>query len=32
MREKIMVILLAGGTKRSQQKDIKKVIDLAKEF
>jgi len=32
MREKIIVILLAGGTKRSQQKDIKKVIDLAKEF
>ncbi len=32
MREKIIVILLAGGTKRSQQKDIKKAIDLAKEF
>ena len=32
MREKIMVILLAGGTKSSQQTDIKKAISLAKEF
>ena len=32
MREKIMVILLAGGTKSSQQTDIKKAIALAKEF
>jgi len=32
MREKIMVILLAGGTKSSQQTDIKKAIELAKEF
>jgi putative addiction module killer protein len=32
MREKIMVILLAGGTKSTQQKDIKKAIELAKEF
>ncbi|MDH6303064.1 putative addiction module killer protein [Polynucleobacter sphagniphilus] len=32
MREKIVVILLAGGTKSTQQKDIKKAIELAKEF
>ena len=32
MREKIMVILLAGGTKSSQQTDIKKAIELTKEF
>ena len=32
LREKIMVILLAGGTKSSQQTDIKKAIALAKEF
>jgi putative addiction module killer protein len=32
MREKIMVILLARGTKSSQQTDIKKAIELAKEF
>jgi putative addiction module killer protein len=32
MREKIVVILLAGGTKSTQQKDIKKAIKLAKEF
>jgi len=32
MREKVMVILLAGGTKSSQQSDIKKAIQLAKEF
>ena len=32
MREKIVVILLAGGAKSSQQTDIKKAIELAKEF
>jgi putative addiction module killer protein len=32
MREKIMVILLAGGTKSTQQTDIKKAISMAKEF
>ena len=32
MREKIMVILLAGATKSTQQTDIKKAIELAKEF
>jgi len=32
LREKIMVILLAGGTKSTQQADIKKAITLAKEF
>jgi putative addiction module killer protein len=32
LRDKIMVILLAGGTKSTQQKDIKKAIELAKEF
>ncbi len=32
MREKVMLILLAGGTKSSQQSDIKKAVQLAKEF
>ena len=32
MREKVVVILLAGGTKNTQQTDIKKAIALAKEF
>lgn len=32
VREKFIVILLAGGTKSSQQSDIKKAIELAKEF
>ena len=32
LREKIMVILLAGVTKSTQQADIKKAITLAKEF
>ena len=32
MRDKIIVILLAGGTKSLQPSDIKKAIDLAKEF
>ena len=32
LREKIIVILLAGGTKSTQQADIKKAITLAKEF
>ncbi|MCC6067681.1 type II toxin-antitoxin system RelE/ParE family toxin [Ferrovum sp. PN-J185] len=32
MRERVMVILLAGGTKSTQQSDIKKAIELAKEF
>ena len=32
VREKVVVILLAGGTKGSQQSDIKKAIELAKEF
>ena len=32
VREKVIVILLAGGTKSSQQSDIKKAIELAKEF
>jgi putative addiction module killer protein len=32
MREKIIVILLARGTKSSQPSDIKKAIDLAKDF
>jgi putative addiction module killer protein len=32
VREKVIVILLAGGTKGSQQSDIRKAIELAKEF
>jgi putative addiction module killer protein len=32
LREKVIVILLAGGTKSSQQSDIKKAINLAKEI
>ena len=32
VREKVIVILLAGGTKSLQQSDIKKAIELAKEF
>jgi putative addiction module killer protein len=32
MRQKVIVILLAGGTKSAQQSDIKKAIELAKEF
>lgn len=32
MRQKVIVILLAGGTKSTQQADIKKAIELAKEF
>ena len=32
VKEKVIVILLAGGTKSSQQSDIKKAIELAKEF
>ena len=32
MREKVMLILLDGGTKSSQQSDIKKAVQLAKEF
>lgn len=32
LREKVIIILLAGGTKSSQQTDIKKATDLAKEF
>ena len=32
LREKVIIILLAGGTKSSQQTDIKKAMDLAKEF
>jgi putative addiction module killer protein len=32
VRGKVVVILLAGGTKSSQQSDIKKAIELAKEF
>ena len=32
MRQKVIVILLAGGTKSSQQADIKKAMELAKEF
>jgi putative addiction module killer protein len=30
--EKVIVILLAGGTKSSQQSDINKAINLAKEI
>ena len=32
MREKVIVIVLAGGTKNSLPSDIKKAIDLAKDF
>ena len=32
MRERIKVILLAGGTKGTQKSDINKAIKLAKEF
>ena len=32
VHEKIIIILLAGGTKNSQQSVIKKAIELAKEF
>ena len=32
MRQKVIVILLAGGTKNTQQADIKKAMELAKEF
>jgi putative addiction module killer protein len=32
IREKVIIILLSGGTKLSQQSDIKKAIDLAKEI
>lgn len=32
VREKIIVILLAGGAKGSQQTDIKKAIAISKEF
>jgi putative addiction module killer protein len=32
MRQKVIVILLAGGIKSTQQSDIKKAIELAKEF
>lgn len=32
IRQKIIVILIAGGTKSSQQTDIRKAIELAKEF
>lgn len=32
VREKVIVILLAGGAKGSQQSDIRKAIELAKEF
>jgi putative addiction module killer protein len=32
MRQKFIVILLAGGTKSTQQADIKKAMELAKEF
>lgn len=30
-REGVVVILLCGGDKRTQQRDIKKAIDMAKE-
>jgi putative addiction module killer protein len=32
MRQKVIVILLAGGTKSTQQADIKKAMELSKEF
>jgi len=32
VRERVIVILLVGGIKSSQQSDIKKAIQLAKEF
>jgi putative addiction module killer protein len=32
MRQKVIVILLAGGIKSTQQSDIKKAMELAKEF
>jgi putative addiction module killer protein len=32
IRQKVIVILLAGGAKSTQQADIKKAIELAKEF
>ena len=32
LRESILVILLAGGTKSTQEADIKKAISLSKEF
>lgn len=32
MRERVIVILLAGGTKNTQQADIKKAIELTKEL
>jgi putative addiction module killer protein len=32
LREKVIVILLTGGTKSSQQSDIKNAINLAKEI
>ena len=32
IRARIMVILLAGGTKKGQQSDIKNAIQMAKDF
>jgi putative addiction module killer protein len=32
VRERVIIILLVGGIKSSQQSDIKKAIQLAKEF
>lgn len=32
IRERILVILLAGGTKIGQQSDIKNAIQMAKDF